>query len=153
MARRTTTTLSDTVEPVMTAAEILELQRIVREVPASDHVIRYALGRWCGRRASASRACPTSCRTRSVGARARAPCSFSSWAGRPAPCCKAAPTSPAKTSRPWPNPCLRHRLVLTFTAESEGVTADQIVDRILAITPTREDELTGDARFQKIFAS
>ena len=43
VARRTTTTLRDTVEPVMTAAEILELQRIVREVPAADHVIRYAL--------------------------------------------------------------------------------------------------------------
>jgi MoxR-like ATPase len=42
---------------------------------------------------------------------------------------------------------------LSFTAESEGVTADQIIDRILSITPTREDELTRDARFQKIFAS
>ncbi len=48
---------------------------------------------------------------------------------------------------------LRHRLVLNFTAESEGVTPDDIVDRLLAITPTKEDELTRDARFQKIFAS
>ena len=43
IARRTTTTLVDDVEPVLTAEEIIELQRIVREVPASDHVIRYAL--------------------------------------------------------------------------------------------------------------
>ena len=43
VARRTTATLADTIEPVLTAAEILELQRIVREVPVSDHVIRYAL--------------------------------------------------------------------------------------------------------------
>ena len=50
-------------------------------------------------------------------------------------------------------PVLRHRLVLSFTAESEGVTPDDMIDRILAITPTREDELTHDARFQKIFAS
>ena len=50
-------------------------------------------------------------------------------------------------------PVLRHRLVLSFTAESEGVTADQLVDRILEITPAREDELMRDARFQKIFAS
>ena len=48
---------------------------------------------------------------------------------------------------------LRHRLVLSFTAESEGVTPDEIIDRILAITPSREDELTNDARFQNIFAS
>jgi MoxR-like ATPase len=50
-------------------------------------------------------------------------------------------------------PVLRHRLVLTFTAESEGITADQIVDRILTVTPSREDELSNDARFKKIFAS
>ncbi len=50
-------------------------------------------------------------------------------------------------------PVLRHRLVLTFTAESEGVTPDEIVERILSQTPAREDELIRDARFQKIFAS
>ena len=45
------------------------------------------------------------------------------------------------------------RLVINFSAESEGVTVDDIVDRLLEITPTKEDELTSDARFQKIFAS
>src|SRR5262249_41827185 len=42
-ARRTTTTMHDQVTPVLSAEEILELQRIVREVPITDHVIRYAL--------------------------------------------------------------------------------------------------------------
>ena len=37
--------------------------------------------------------------------------------------------------------------------ESQGVTPDDIVGRLLDITPTKEDELTRDARFQKIFAS
>jgi MoxR-like ATPase len=50
-------------------------------------------------------------------------------------------------------PVLRHRLVLNFAAESEGVTADDVVDRLVLITPDKEDELTRDARFQKIFAS
>jgi MoxR-like ATPase len=50
-------------------------------------------------------------------------------------------------------PVLRHRLVLSFTAESEGLLVDDLVDRLLAVTPTQEDELTRDPRFQKIFAS
>ena len=50
-------------------------------------------------------------------------------------------------------PVLRHRIVVNFAAESEGVSPDDIVQRIVAITPTKEDELTSDARFQKIFAS
>ena len=43
IARRTTTTLTDHIVPVLTAEEILDLQRLVREVPVTDHVIRYAL--------------------------------------------------------------------------------------------------------------
>ncbi len=35
--------MHDNVQPVLTAEEILEIQHFVREVPASDHVIRYAL--------------------------------------------------------------------------------------------------------------
>src|SRR3954447_13656824 len=43
IARRTTTTLADHIVPVLTAEEILELQRLVRRVPVTDHVIRYTL--------------------------------------------------------------------------------------------------------------
>jgi MoxR-like ATPase len=50
-------------------------------------------------------------------------------------------------------PVLRHRMVLNFAAESEGVTADDVVDRLIAGTPTKEDELTRDPRFAKMFAS
>ena len=32
-------------------------------------------------------------------------------------------------------PVLRHRLVASFTAESEGVTTDTVIERILAALP------------------
>jgi len=50
-------------------------------------------------------------------------------------------------------PVLRHRIVVGFAAESEGVTPDSIIQRIIESTPSREDELARDARFQTIFAS
>jgi hypothetical protein len=50
--------------------------------------------------------------------------------------------SPPKTFKRWPNRCY-----------GEGVTPDDIVERLIQTTPTKEDELTHDARFQKIFAS
>src|SRR2546430_13667029 len=43
IARRTTALQSDNVQPVLSGQEIIELQRTVREVPVSDHIIRYAL--------------------------------------------------------------------------------------------------------------
>jgi MoxR-like ATPase len=50
-------------------------------------------------------------------------------------------------------PVLRHRLVVNFAAESDGVVTDDVIERLIKVTPTKEDELTSDARFQKIFAS
>ena len=152
VARRTTTTLRDEVEPVMTAAEILELQRLVRQTPASDHVLRYALAivrQTRVREPGAPEfvqeqinwgAGPRAVQFLILGAKARA-----LLAGRTHVACE--------DIAALAKPVLRHRLVLTFTAESEGVAPDEIVERILAQTPAREDELIRDARFQKIFAS
>ena len=44
VARRTTgRPKSEEVEPVLNAEEIIRLQELVRRVPVSDHVVRYAL--------------------------------------------------------------------------------------------------------------
>jgi len=152
VARRTTTTITDTIEPVLTAEEIIDLQRIVREVPVSDHVIRYTLS------------LVRQTRVREVGV----PEFISdqlSWGAGPRAVqfliigAKARALLDGRTHvtvediQSLAAPVLRHRLVLNFTAESDGVTADDVVERLLEITPTREDELTSDARFQKIFAS
>src|SRR5579871_5623262 len=43
IARRTTALLSEDVQPVLGGDQILELQKLVRRVPVSDHVIQYTL--------------------------------------------------------------------------------------------------------------
>ena len=152
IARRTTTTVNDHVIPVLTAEEIIDLQRIVREVPVSDHVIRYTLSLVRQTRVGEQGvpdfvqdqlswgAGPRAVQFLIVGAKARA-----LLHGR----------THATTDdiQALAKPVLRHRVVINFSAESDGVTADDVVDRLLANTPTKEDELTRDARFQKIFAS
>ena len=152
VARRTTTVMTDSIQPVLTAPEILELQRIVRGVPVSDHLIRYSLSLVRQTRVREPGvpdfvpeqlswgAGPRAVQFLVIGAKARA-----LLHGRTHVTCE--------DIQALARPVLRHRLVLSFTAESEGVTADEVIDRLLGITPTREDELTRDARFQKIFAS
>ncbi len=152
VARRTTTTMTDTIEPVMTAEEILDLQRIVREVPASDHVIRYALALVRQTRVHEVGAPdfvkeqlgwgagPRAVQFLIIGAKARA-----LLQGRTHVMCD--------DVKALTKPVLRHRIVLSFTAESDGVTPDEVIEKLLANTPMKEDELTNDARFQKIFAS
>ena len=152
VARRTTATMHDTIQPALTAEEILELQRMVREVPISDHLIRYALSLVRQTRVGEPGvpefveeqlswgAGPRAVQFLVLGAKARA-----LLHGRTHVTCE--------DLQALAKPVLRHRLVLSFTAESEGVTPDDVVQRLLRDTPTKEDELTHDARFQKIFAS
>ena len=152
IARRTTTTQSDSIKPVLTAEEIIDLQRIVREVPVSDHVIRYALSLVRQTRVDQPGvpdfveeqigwgAGPRAVQFLIIGSKARA-----LLKGRSHVTCE--------DIQALAKPVLRHRLVLSFTAQSEGITPDSLIDKIISVTPTKEDELTSDARFQKIFAS
>ena len=152
IARRTTTTMTDSLQAVMTADEIAEVQRIVREVPVSDHLIRYTLSLLRQTRTEEAGvpdfireqlnwgAGPRAAQFMILGSKARA-----LLEGRTHVTCE--------DIQALAKPVLRHRLVLSFTAHSEGISADDVIDRLLSITPTTEDELTGDSRFQKIFAS
>jgi len=152
IARRTTSTMEDNIVPVLSGEEILELQRIVREVPVTDHVIRYALSLVRQTRIGYPGtpefiedqvnwgAGPRAVQFMILGSKARALLHGRTHVS-------------TDDVQALARPVLRHRLVINFAAESDGVTQDDIVERLIAITPTKEDELTSDARFQKIFAS
>ena len=152
IARRTTTTLSDHIMPVLSAQEIIELQQIVREVPVSDHVVRYALSLVRQTRVGEPGspdfvneqlnwgAGPRAVQNLILGGKARALLHGRTHVS-------------TDDIQILAKPVLRHRLVVNFAAESEGISTDQVIDQLIAVTPTKEDELTKDARFQKIFAS
>jgi MoxR-like ATPase len=152
IARRTTSTMTDRVAPVLTSQEILELQRIVREVPISDHVIRYTVSLIRQTRVGEAGTPDFVADQLSWGAGPRA-VQFLIVGGKARALLHGRTHVSTDDIRALAKPTLRHRLVVNFAAESEGVTPDDVVDRLLAITPTKEDELTSDARFQTIFAS
>ena len=152
IARRTTATEVHDVQPVLTAEEIVELQRLVREVPASDHALRYALSLVRQTRVdspgapdfvkemTAWGAGPRAVQFLIIGAKARA-------------LLKGRTHVATEDIAALAKPVLRHRMVVNFAAQSEGVTSDTIIEKLIDVTPSKEDELTRDARFQKIFAS
>ena len=152
IARRTTGLPSADAEPVLAAADILALQRSVREVPVSDHLVRYALALVRQTRAGERGvpefvsdqltwgAGPRAVQFLVLGAKARALLQGRSHVA-------------VDDIQALAAPVLRHRIVVGFAAESEGVTPDTIIRRIIENTPAREDELTRDPRFQTIFAS
>jgi MoxR-like ATPase len=152
VARRTTTTMKDEIQAVLNAEEIIGLQRIVREVPVSDHVIRYAL----------SLVRQTRVRREGVpdfvndqlawGAGPRA-VQFLILGGKARALMHGRTHVSTDDVAALAMPVLRHRIVVNFAAESDGISSDQVIQQIVNATPTKEDELTSDARFKKIFAS
>ncbi|MBX3434033.1 MAG: MoxR family ATPase [Pirellulales bacterium] len=152
VARRTTARVQDAVQAVVSPEEILELQSLVRETPASDHVLRYTLSLVRQTRVGepttpafvteqlAWGAGPRAVQFLIVGAKARA-----LMHGRT--------HVTVHDVAALAKPVLRHRIVVNFAAQSDGVTADDVIDRLLEGTPKLEDELANDARFKAIFAS
>lgn len=152
IARRTTARGSHDVKAVLSGDDILKLQDIIRDVPVSDHVIRYALSLVRQTRIGTEGvpgfvaesvgwgAGPRAVQHLILGSKTRA-----LLYGR----------SHVSTDdiQALAHPVLRHRLAINFAAQSDGLNSDDVIQQLIDETPTKEDELTRDARFQKIFAS
>ncbi len=152
IAKRTTAGTPAPVQAVLSGEEIIRLQEIVREVPITDHLVRYCLALVRQTRPHEAEtpsfireqiswgAGPRAVQNLILGAKARALLNGRTYVSE-------------EDLQALAKPVLRHRLVVNFAAESEGVTSDKVVDRLLEVTPSKEDELSRDVRFQKIFAS
>src|SRR5687767_12432993 len=152
IARRTTALLSEETQPVLSGDQILELQTLVRKVPVTDHVINYTLALVRQTRVSEPGtprfikdwlswgAGPRAVQNLILGGKARA-----LLYGR----------THVQTDdvQALAHPVLRHRILTNFTAASEGITPDVVIDKLVKETPTKEGELTRDERYKRIFAS
>jgi MoxR-like ATPase len=152
VARRTTAIQTDDIRPVLNAEDILTLQRMVREVPVTDHVIRYTLSLVRQTRVGHPGAPDFVQEMIAWGAGPRA-VQFLILGGKARALLHGRTHVSTDDIQALAKPVLRHRIVVNFAAESEGVMPDDLIERLVLITPTKEDELTSDARFQKIFAS
>ena len=137
IVRSTTGGTHAVIEKVLGQEDLLRLQQIVLRVPVADHVIRYALQltRLIRRGDNEASDAPAFVRD------------FVSWgAGPRASQClilgaKARAVLRGQTHATLDDvqavaaPVLRHRLVLNFHAEAEGLTADALVRRLIEHVP------------------
>ena len=152
IARRTTGAESAQIEPVLSPEEILEIQHMVRLVPVSDHLIRYAVALVRATRVGEAEVDPFVTENLSWGAGPRA-VQYLLMGAKARSLMQGRPHVSLEDLQALAAPVLRHRLLVNYTAESEGVTSDDVVQRLIESLPAREDELSGDPRFQKVFAS
>jgi len=130
IVRNTTSARNVEVRPVMTGAELLDLQQFIRQIPVTDHVISHAVslvgktrpGRE-GTPAFVSNyisygAGPRASQYLILGAKALA-----AMDGRLTPLIEDVHRIAV--------PVLRHRIVTNFNAEAEGISAVDLIERLL----------------------
>src|SRR4051812_7882504 len=137
--KRTTADIEVKITPTLHAEEISDLTRIVRRVPVAEHVARYAmqLARLTRRQETDAPeyirefvqwgAGPRASQYLVLGAKARAVLMGRYFVSH-------------DDVRAIAPPVLRHRLKMNFNAEAAGVTADEVIRRLLADFPFTADE-------------
>jgi MoxR-like ATPase len=141
--RRTTTNRQAKPDVVLAGEQLLELQHLVRETPAADGVMRYAL--------ALVRA------TRPVADGGHAELSaLLRWGAGPRAgqaiilCAKARATLAGRgyvtldDIRRVAKPVLRHRIQPSYEAEAQGMSRDQLIDKLLTLVQLPSTELEND---------
>ena len=123
---RTTGVLEGLVRPVLSAAEVLEMQQLVRRLPAPPSLVQYAVGIARATRPSEPEASPAVRKYVSFGAGPRAGQNLVLGAkARAAMDGRAVPDLEDVDAVAFS--VLRHRVVLNFQAEAEGMGIEQIL--------------------------
>jgi MoxR-like ATPase len=134
IVRATTMDLEADPEPVLSANDILHVQRVLRKLPVSDHVVDYAVSLVRATRPKEQGtpafindwltwgAGPRAAQYLVLGAKAKAILS-----GRLNVSCD--------DVRKVAKPVLRHRLFTNFNADAEGISPDQVVDKLIEAVP------------------
>ena len=121
-------------DPVLGAEEILEMQRAVRNMPVADHILRYAEKLVRVTRPDSDEALEFCSKWLTWGAGPRAGLNLVLAAKANALLNGQSHVSCEDVAAVAP-PIFRHRIIPNFSAQSEGVTADDITAKILESVP------------------
>jgi MoxR-like ATPase len=130
IAKVTTSTAKPDLQRVLTSREILEIQQVVRNMPVSDHVVRYAVRLARATRPADKRAPDFIKKYVHCGAGPRAS-QFLIVAAKARAVINGRLLVSADDVRAAARPVLRHRMFTNFTADAEGMDTDKIVQQLI----------------------
>ncbi len=117
---------------VLNAEEIIELQGLIREIPAAPHVVAYAVNLARASRPEDPTAPEFIKRWVAWGAGVRAG-QYLILGAKARAALRGRPAASVDDVRALAHAVMRHRVLINFNAEAEGVHSDEIIDRLLEI--------------------
>ena len=136
IVRLTTAVQQVQLRKVLSGADIIALQGIIRRVPAADHVIQYAMRLVRATRVHEGQAPDIIRNYVSWGAGPRA-CQYLILGGKVRAVLNGRYHVSTDDIQAVAKPVLRHRIITNFNADAEGYTVDKLVDKLLEIIPAK----------------
>ena len=131
---RTTEGAKPEVNRVTTKEQLLQLQALVRQVPVASHVKDYAVRLIMSTHSKTDTAAPISNQYLRFGSSPRG-AQVLLLAGKVRALTQGRYNVSFEDIQAAAHPALRHRLILNFEAEAEGITTDHIIDQVLKEVP------------------
>ena len=135
VVRETTGVEKEAPTSVVSREDLLSFQHLVRRVPVSESVARYALGIVRATRPEANGTRDFVRNWVAYGASVRA-AQYLVLGGKARALTRGRFAVDFEDIRALAHPVLRHRILANFQAQSEGVTTDRLVDQLLETIPT-----------------
>ncbi len=144
--KRTTSSHKPELKPFLDGAQILKLQEIVRQVVVADHIFEYVADLVRSTRPREKGAPKFITEMVDYGAGPRA-CQYLILGGKARAILHGRLHVTTEDIRAVAPPVMRHRIVTTFNADAEGVTTDDIIQRLLKAIPLPQE--TAAAKVQR----
>jgi MoxR-like ATPase len=152
VAERTTGETDAAIEPILSGADILRFQHLVRRIPAAEDVIRYALDLVRSTRPNEAGAPDIVKKMITWGAGPRAVQGLI-LGGKARAALQGRHCLSVEDIRGLAHPVLRHRIVTNFSAEAEGYTADRLIETLVGDVQPYTTHLDRDERVRKVLSS
>ncbi|HZL93757.1 MAG TPA: MoxR family ATPase [Vicinamibacterales bacterium] len=134
VVRTTTAVLDPKFEKPVTGADLIAFQRLVRRVPVAEPVMRYALSLVRTSRPKDARAPEMIRKFVAFGCSVRA-AQYLILGAKARALTEGRYHVSFEDVRSMAHPVMRHRVLMNFRAESEGVTTDALIDELLKTVP------------------
>ncbi|MFQ5412828.1 MAG: AAA family ATPase [Phycisphaerae bacterium] len=152
IVKRTTAPVDRAVERTLDAREIISLQDIVRRVPCADHVVRYAMRLVRSTRVDEGDVPSFITDYVSWGAGPRAS-QYLVLTGKARAILHGRYYVSSDDIRAVAHPVLRHRILMNFNADADGVTSDNMVDRLLDAVSLDPPVTLDEGMAKRVFAA
>lgn len=130
IVKNTTSTAEPVVKKVLTAEQIIYFQQLVRNIPVTDNVLEYAVKLVAKTRPAGDMASPEVKRLLSWGAGPRAS-QFLVLGAKCHAVINGKYSPDIEDVQAIAKPVLRHRIIRSYHAEAEGLSADDIIGKLL----------------------